>query len=122
MDAVKYIKEKGRMCGSFTLCQGCEIDYMLKTMPGSCIDFFRENPEKAVSIVEKWSAEHPPKTRQSEFLKMYPNAKIENDVLLICPNFVDVKCGSICRDTKCGVSCRVSCNTCCKNYWLAEVE
>ena len=114
MDAVKYIKEKGRMCGSFTFCQGCEVDYMLKTMPGSCIDFFRENPEKAVSIVEKWSAEHPVKTRQSEFLKMFPNAKIDNGCICICPKDADA--------TLHEKLCVPFCKTCLREYWLAEVE
>lgn len=122
MDAVKYIKEKQRMCNSFVLCKGCEIDYMLKVkaMPGSCINFFCENPEKAVSIVEKWSAEHPAKTRKSEFLKMFPNARIlyinDNKVIDILPCAIDKDLRKSNCDNK------ITCSECKLNYWLAEVE
>lgn len=118
MDAVKYIKEKQRMCNSFTLCKGCEVDYMLKAMPGSCINFFCENPEKAVSIVEKWADEHPAKTRQSEFLKMFPNAKRNGDYIDICPKIVDVKLVDQCKK----YDHYDSCDGCKKDFWLAEVE
>jgi hypothetical protein len=36
-------------------------------------------PEKAVKAVQKWSDEHPPKTFLTEFLKNYPNAKLDDD-------------------------------------------
>lgn len=36
-------------------------------------------PEKAITLVQKWSDEHPQKTYLSEFLKAYPNTLL-NDV------------------------------------------
>ena len=127
MDAVKFLIEAVRMCKTIRFCKECpfgingkeKATFPCKSFPTN-LDM--ANPEEAVAIVEKWSAKHPVKTRQSEFLKMFPNAKIENGVLSICPTFIDVKCGSVCSDTKCGSSCQVSCNICRKNYWLAEVE
>ena len=120
MDAVKYIKEKGRMCGSFTLCQGCEIDDEVRQTFGSCNDFICKFPENAVSIVEKWSSEHPPKTRQSEFLKMFPNARIlyinDNKVIDILPCAIDKDFRTSNCDNK------ITCSECKLNYWLAEVE
>lgn len=111
MDAVKYLKERERMCNSYNnKCDGCGFgDAPL------CNHTEDDNPEKAVAIVEKWSAEHPVKTRQSEFLKMFPNAMIDSDAIVIKPCEIDegIKCigieGSAC------LNCR-------RNYWLAEVE
>lgn len=35
-------------------------------------------PEKAISIIQKWSDEHPQRTYLSEFLKHYPNAQLDD--------------------------------------------
>lgn len=112
MDAVKYLKERNRMCDSYNnMCDGCGFGKVPK-----CNRTEDDNPEKAVEIVEKWSAEHPIKTRQSEFLKMFPNAPLrENGSIAICPLDVD-------RDAKCSQKQGARCPDCQKEYWLAEVE
>lgn len=45
----------------------------------SCSDFEALYPEKAIEIVQKWSDAHPQKTFLTEFLKNYPNAKLDED-------------------------------------------
>ena len=69
----------------------------------------------AVKFVEQWAAKHPAKTRQSEFLKHYPGARITIDGFLhVCP--MDVS-----SDT--GINCSAqTCTGCRKAFWLAEVE
>ena len=112
MDAVKYLKEKERMCHSYNnMCDGCGFGKVPK-----CNRTEEDNPEKAVDIVERWSAEHPMKMRQSEFLKMFPNAPLrENGSIAICPLDVD-------RDAKCSQKQGLRCPDCQKEYWIAEVE
>ena len=112
MDAVKYLEERKRMCGSYNnMCVGCGFGQVPK-----CNNTEDYNPEEAVAIVEKWSAEHPIKTRQSEFLKMFPNADIRNEVIQICPKKVD-------QNSVTGEECgRSGCFECRNKYWLAEVE
>lgn len=74
-----------------------------------------EELTKINEIILKWCEEHPIKTRQSEFLKMFPNAKIDNcGIPIFCPRWVD-------KDFKCNRE-RLSCDACEKEYWLAEVE
>ena len=111
MDAVKFLGEAKRMCSKHGSCVGCLLeDY-------SCNYRKIENPEKLVAIVEKWSKEHPVKTRQSEFLKMFPNADIDKDgVLIVIPCHID-------KNMK-KVYCQVlnGCVECRRVYWLAEVE
>lgn len=112
MDAVKYIKTLRRLCKSKDSCSVCPL---LNKESDSCIADIVEEAEKAVQIVEQWAKEHPVKTRQSEFLKRFPNAKLDsNGVLAIRPCDIDSKC---CTDddylSKCGI--------CAKDYWLTEV-
>lgn len=73
------------------------------------------NNTRAVKFVERWAAAHPAKTRQSEFLKHYPGARITIDGFLhACP--MDVS-----SDT--GINCSAqTCTECRKAFWLAEVE
>ena len=44
-----------------------------------CTELELRHPEKAIAIVQKWSDEHPQRTYLSEFLKNYPNAKLDED-------------------------------------------
>lgn len=111
MDAVEYLKTLNRMCNCE--CLKCEIG---KARSGfeTCPVWQRTHPEEAVAIMEQWAAEHPAKTRQSEFLKHYPNARILFGYLTICP--MDVF-----GDT--GINCNAQpCQKCKKAFWLAEVE
>ena len=51
-----------------------------------------DRAEEAVDAVERWANEHPVKTRQSELLKLFPNAKSdETGVSYICPRMVHEK-------------------------------
>lgn len=53
------------------------------------------------------------KTRKSEFLKMFPNALINEDpeTIAICPQRVDGR-----------IECDSKCYQCHKDFWLAEVK
>lgn len=79
------------------------------------LERFNIEPISLVSQVEQWASEHPSKTRQSEFLKHYPGARITIDGFLhACP--MDVS-----SDT--GINCSAqTCTECRKAFWLAEVE
>ena len=119
MDAVEFIVTRDRMCESFNnRCRGCEI---ANRMDGneSCNDYIKRCPAEAVEIVERWTKEHPLKTRQSEFLKMFPRAgRGEDGLIVFCPEDFDSK-----------FECPLKrggghdlCGECRKNYWLEEVD
>ena len=110
MDAVKFLKEKDRMCDSIKGCRECPLKDITESGSINCFDKGKE--EKAVDIVYQWSKDHQVKTRQSEFLKAFPNASIRDGILTICPSAVDKNIP--CDDKNC-IDCR-------KEYWLAEVE
>lgn len=69
---------------------------------------------RAVKFVERWDAEHPVKTRQSEFLKLFPNAQTDSGCLNACPMDVFGNTGIDCN--------KRTCFECKKAFWLAEVE
>jgi hypothetical protein len=71
--------------------------------------------EETISKVEQWAKDHPAKTRQSEFLKLFPNAAINEDdgALNIRPCHVD-------DDIECGIA-RKSCDDCRREYWLTLI-
>jgi len=114
MDAVKFVKTLGRMCDAE--CIKCEF-WKRRSRWESCNAWQKNHPEEAVEIVEKWAKEHPAKTRQSEFLKMFPDAPIYPDTGLVrvSPCQVDrALCGNCPTGTNC-IKWR-------KKFWLAEVE
>ena len=121
MDAVEYIKEAKRICKSQGICKSVSGKCPLSDENGYCIatayicaaDAIKKT-EKAVQIVEQWAKEHPVKTRQSEFLKKFPDARVNDDGILdIRPCCVEV---GLC--SKCGIR---NCNDCRREYWLTEV-
>ena len=78
MDAVRYLKERERRCDSFDdRCAGCEIKSAKNGM--TCGAYIKKYPEKAVAIVEEWSAKHPLETRLTRLLKHYPNTPLNDD-------------------------------------------
>lgn len=108
MDAVKFLEERARMCGHG--CKNCP------TSDDKCDIYTPDcDYESLVKAVEAWAAEHPRKTRQSEFLKQWPNAAISEDGLLeICPNDVDTS-----YDVQ---TCARKCEDCRREFWMQEVE
>ena len=75
MDADVILNTIASMCRSYGRCSdGCPLY-------GICICREQEevNPELIVAAVEEWRNENQAKTRQSEFLKIVPNAYIDAD-------------------------------------------
>lgn len=74
------------------------------------------DPVVVVEIVEKWSEQHPRRTRQSVFLEQYPEAMIDRgDMLSVCPQYID-------RKIKCRRGRDGDCGDCRREFWMQEVE
>lgn len=115
MDALTFLKERSRMCdthrGKGDGCKGCPLD---KEVDDVCSVWCFRNPEKVIAIVEQWVNEHPRKTRQSEFLKHYPNARFSSGCLNACPRNIFDNTNIDCD--------KQPCYECKKAFWLVEVE
>ena len=106
MDAVEFIKQVRRM----------------GKQKGEAICFkLEEKDTEIVEQVEQWAKEHPVKTRQSEFLKQWPDAEISDDGLpSVAPcqlNIELLQCESREDCEKRGV-----CGKCRDDFWLKEIK
>lgn len=107
MDAVKYLEARKRMSLSG--------DLSLVHLMEDAVD-----PEVLVGEVERWSASHPLKTRQSVFLEQWPEAYIHEDGILdMCP--LEVSAAHRDADGCCQTLDRL-CPDCRREFWMQEVE
>lgn len=99
MDAVKFIEERNRMCGTMSEVWGVDAAQIVKN-------------------TEEWSAAHPRKTRQDVFLEQWPNAKIipDTNTLDVYPCVIEPTMQNTgwCVNQRC-VDCR-------REFWSQEVE
>ena len=110
MDTVEFFKTVNRLCKNQRCCKECPA-YKNGCMVGFDDDSIKSIDE-TVSKVEQWAKDHPVKTRQSEFLKMFPNADI--DCILPCDLDKNLKRGH-CHDDD------VGCFYCKQDYWNEEL-
>lgn len=117
MDALEFLKERRRMCQSYTTCNECPLKG-IRCLPDS--NMSDEDYERVTATVEKWSAKHPRKTRQSVFLEQYPEAKMGADgVLKVCPSLVSASH----RTSQGNCACiKLQCLDCRSEFWGQEVE
>ena len=106
MDAVEFIKQVRRM----------------GKQKGEAICFkLEEKDTEIVSRVEQWAKAHPEKTRQSEFLKQWPDAEIGDDgypSVAPCQLYKDME-----EKDENGVCCKnCGCGICRRDFWLKEIE
>lgn len=110
MDAVEFLKivyrliERGALDG--------------KTHYNQCMDMETERYDAIIDYAERWIKEHPRKTRQSEFLKQWPEALVDTSgTLCIDPCNVDkqLKGEAYCKAQE-------NCYGCRREFWMQEVE
>ena len=106
MDALKFFKEWNRMCSSSNECAKCPFN-------GKKCDLIRGIMEEHIVTVERWSQEHPRKTRQDVFLEHYPDAALDNGILQVCPRII-YKSAEL--------NCNAICYLCKEAFWMQEVE
>ena len=121
MDAVKFLVECHNRCEDCRLKAGKEFSMencFLCSLNHHISNFKQEGAEEMVRIVEQLIKEKKSKTRQSEFLKMFPNAPVNKGTVLgICPRDVDLTFVGSCERRS-----SEFCNRCKKEYWLEPIE
>lgn len=110
------VYDYARMCRvNIPKCNYCPLNSNNNGLNLACSNLIKKHTDKANEIILKWCEEHPVETRQDRFLKMFPNAKIDNcGTSILCPQWVD-------KDFKCNPQ-TLCCDECCREYWLAEVD
>lgn len=118
MDALKFIEERNRMCnyygGGIALSECAECPALQR----KCLSV-RSVTAEYITAVEQWSKEHPRKTRQDVFLEQWPEAKIEDGVLQLCPCMISASH----RDAQGGCTAtQPQCSDCRREFWMQEAE
>lgn len=115
MDALKFIEERNRMCDYYTKNDGIGGCANCPEFDSACNVVRYVTPEY-IADVEKWSQEHPRKTRQDVFLEQWPNCMMDDGGIVgMCPRNVDKMC--VCNLSQ---SCR--CADCRREFWMQEAE
>ena len=111
MDAKEFLKCFIRYCNN-TSCDDC-VMIGDGCYPGAITDI-----DRLIDKVEQWLKDHPVKTRQSEFLKRFPNA----DLTRLQPCMIEKDK----RPMWCGKYADFGANGCCDEcryaYWNEEVD
>lgn len=118
MDAIEFIKERQRLCQTYVCCFECPANNDNDGCKFSTITGY--DATEQIRLLEEWSAAHPLRTRQSELLKQYPEAALdENGIISICPNGLSLAY----RNSSGGCSKPDStCIDCRRGFWLKEIE
>ena len=112
MDAVECMKAVTRMLKSGAI--DCAIQKYISAQK-------KNDYEGMVEAAEQWAAEHPVKTRQSEFLKQWPEAALTKDgAIAICPLVISAAYRD--ENGACNKGQSDTCAECRKAFWSAEVE
>lgn len=99
MDAVKFIEERNRMCGTMSEVWGVDAAQIVKN-------------------TEEWAAAHPRKTRQSVFLEQWPEAELDtNGAVAICPTILSSDYRSANKRCK---HPGTACSDCRREFWMHE--
>ena len=114
MDTVEFLRARRKLCNDNVCEESCPLFYC-------CDDNTEDSHIRQVLVVKQWTKEHPVKTRQSEFLKQYPEAEIGDDGLPnVAPCQLDVKLIHGEFQEEC--ENRGLCSECRCDFWLKEIE
>ena len=120
-DNFDYLGELVRLCQSFDdFCKGCPLSKGSVLCGGSpCNIIENDNLEHVKSLIKEWSDEHPVKTRSTEFKKIYPNCKVDNEGYpTICPYEFNTSFLGPCNSGSVTID---ECVECRRKYWGTEV-
>lgn len=117
LDAKTFGQELRRMCRYYNgVCYvGDEDGETVCPLNNRNCSSIRSMDDEVFDIVENWSKANPPKTRQSEFLERYPNARMTGSVVDIKPCLIDTGMTAQCLSMK-------NCLNCGTKYWNEVVE
>ena len=121
MDAIQFLKIVGRICkANDGKCDECPLDkYPCSADINRTSDAEPDSGiEEMVNIADRWAKDHPFNTRQSQLLKMFPDARTDDaGILVCCPDAFIAKeiSAEYCNKYN-------KCQECRKDYWLAEVD
>lgn len=114
-----YVRFKKTVCCKYNKsiegCGECPLSIENNGKCEPCLDFVVYYPKEASEMIERWCEKHPVKTRLTEFLKMFPDAKLNCDGFPI--HCIEHYCGSCVSSCNC-----CNCRECKAKYWNQEIK
>lgn len=115
MDALKFLKERKRMCSCYKHCEGCPLESI-----NCALNAADEEYKQVIAAVEQWSKKHPRRTRQSIFLEQFPETTLDvTGVITICPIPLS---GDYRNDNRGCKHPDTACYDCRRDFWMQEVD
>lgn len=109
MDAIDYLNIRKRMCCK-SICKDCPLSVYNNGSGVDCHKLEEDYSRKAIQIAVAWDKANPLKTRQTEFLKLYPDAAMNHGIIDIRPCQLDADYSDeICLNN--------GCDECMRKYW-----
>ena len=118
MELKEFYKNLIRMCGYYENCDDCPRQGKVCSNLALITDI--TELEELEKDVEKWSKEHPQKTRLQDFMEKYPDAAVHPDGQpVICCARLGYReyCGKVFGSDACFVQCKD-----CWNMMVEECE
>ena len=113
MEALKFLNELNRMCDG-EICSNCQLNHEGYS---TCFDWLSGNPQEAIDIISRWSAENPIVTMAEKFEEVFgikPRNNVIND--FICPSRMGFEC-------PCDLDLSLTnCPKCKDNFWNGEYK
>lgn len=114
METRDFLSAMTRICSDNECTNDCPARFFcMNSYDGNT----KDDIEKVEKVVEEWLKYHPVKTRQTEFLKKFPNTVVGYGTINILPCWLDKTLAQDCD----GAHPR-ECVECKKAYWGKEVE
>lgn len=111
-DLSEFMDGLQRICKYYNICDHCIVNQW-------CELGFKEiatEYKQIENIVKQWTEEHPKKTRQDKFLKIYPHVTLIDGIINIDPCIIE-------KNYHLNVDDNIeTCDECRKAYWMKEVE
>ena len=95
---MNFLKANAQLCDG-TYCSKCPLFQTNNSKNKPCDDLLFQFPETYLEIIQKWSDEHPPKTRAMDFLEKFPNAETKDGIPVVCVKSCGYKVSGKCFNT-----------------------
>ncbi len=111
---IGFAHEASRVCEMYDDCGKCPFSGR-KKCPMTVLECDKPDVQAIVDALQKWSDEHPQKTRLEDLLEKFPNTPLREDGLL---DFLPTRLG-YCKDCR---SCRYFEKICSEVCWHEPVD
>lgn len=79
----EFLREYARLCGNGN-CQECPI-WREKAIAIPCVNYIQNHQAEVLTIVQKWSDEHPVMTWAGKLKELLPNVDMSKIIGTCCP-------------------------------------